>query len=61
MGTQGTFIVSLFPLSGDHCKIPELEDHLDARLKLSLSGHSQQKYRGRRISDASIATRTHSA
>ena len=40
MGTQGTTIASLFPISGDHYKIPELEDHLDARFELSLSRYS---------------------
>ena len=42
MGTQRTTISSLFPISSDHYEIPELEDHLDARLELSLSRYPQQ-------------------
>ena len=48
MGTQRTTIASLFPLSGDHNENPELKDHLDARLELSLSRYSQQKHYDRK-------------
>ena len=65
-GDAMTTISSLFPISGDHYEIPELEDHLDARHEISLSGYSQQKDHDRRIPDAPPdappdATQTHSA
>ena len=35
MGTQRTTIRSLFPISGNHYEIPELEDHLAPGLNLA--------------------------
>ena len=58
---QGTTIAWLFPISSDHYEIPELEDRLDHRLKLSLSTYSQREHQYRRISKAPVATQTNSA
>ena len=44
--TQGTTIASLFPISGDHYEVPELEEHLDTRFELRLSRYSQQECHG---------------
>ena len=60
-GDAKTTIASFFPISRDHYEIPELEDHLDARLELSFSRYSQQKHHDRSISKAPGATQTHSA
>ena len=59
VGTQGTTIASLFPLSSNHYENRELEDHLDT--ELSFSRYPQQKHHNKRISKAPVATQTHSA
>ena len=61
VGTQGTTIASLFPLSSSHYEIPDFEDHLDTGLELSLSRYPQKKHHETRISKAPVATQTHSA
>ena len=61
MGRQRTTLTSFLPISDEHYEVPELEDHLDARLQLSFSNYSQQKHHDRRIPKAPIATQTYCA
>ena len=55
MGTQGTTIASLFPISSNHYEIPELEDRLDTGLELSPSRYPQRKHHDGTISKAAVA------